>query len=118
MLTNLLALENVQVTQAKNGEIAWNFLTETSGSTVDAVISDIAMPKLNGYQLLEKLRSVPTHARTPFILISGNPDRARVQSRDADGALIHAYEPDDFFPKPFDVLDLIKRIQTLIQAPI
>lgn len=112
ILLDLLELEDVRVIEAKNGDEAWEILSRSEFGTITAVVSDVAMPKMNGFELLDHVRGSTLHQKIPFILISGNPDRARSETNRTT-----SHQPDDFFPKPFDVQSLIKKIQNLSQSP-
>jgi CheY-like chemotaxis protein len=60
------------------------------------IISDVMMPYMDGYALLQALRSDATLAHTMVILISAAVDRSQVPS-----------QADAFVPKPLD-LDVIE----------
>jgi CheY-like chemotaxis protein len=72
----------------------------------DAVISDIGMPGMSGYQLAEALRALPAYRSTPLIAVTGftmYEDRER--ARDAGF--------DDFLNKPISpaaLLDAVRRL--------
>jgi CheY-like chemotaxis protein len=60
----------------------------------DLVISDVVMPELNGFQMLEALRSNSQIASTPVILLTSLQERAAMRIGMTSGA-------DDFITKPF-----------------
>jgi two-component system CheB/CheR fusion protein len=72
----------------------------------DAVISDIGMPGMNGYQLAEALRALPGYKTTPLIAVTGFThfeDRERARRAGFD----------DFLHKPIspsDLLDAVRRL--------
>ena len=72
----------------------------------DAVISDIGMPGMNGYQLAEALRALPAYETTPLIAVTGftmYDDRERARAAGFD----------DFLTKPIspsDLLDAVRRL--------
>ena len=72
----------------------------------DAVISDIGMPGMNGYQLAEALRALPGYESTPLIAVTGFThfeDRERARRAGFD----------DFLHKPIspsDLLDAVRRL--------
>ncbi len=68
------------------------------------------MPKMNGFQLLDKIRSDPRFKKLPVVLTSGNADRARADMK--SGAAL--FEPSAFFAKPFDFVKLTLTIRGLI----
>ncbi|MGH9187318.1 MAG: response regulator transcription factor [Acidimicrobiales bacterium] len=74
----------------------------------DAVISDIMMPKRSGLELVTVLKADPATADIPILLLS-----AKAQSADvAEGITAGA---DDYVTKPFEPLDLVDRINRLIE---
>jgi len=69
----------------------------------DLVISDVMMPKLDGFGLLQALRAEPGTAHVPVLLLSARAgEEARVEGLEA-GA-------DDYLVKPFSARELIARV--------
>jgi two-component system CheB/CheR fusion protein len=72
----------------------------------DAIISDIGMPGMSGYQLAEALRALPAYRSTPLIAVTGftmYEDRERARSAGFD----------DFLHKPISpsaLIDAVKRL--------
>ncbi len=71
----------------------------------DIVLCDIAMPKLNGFDVLEQLRNHAATALTPFIFLTAYGDRAHFRRGMEMGA-------DDYLPKPFHANELYNAINT------
>lgn len=77
----------------------------------DLVLSDIAMPRLDGMQLLQILKAQHHTARVPVMLMSGEA---------GEGIRIDAYQAgaDDYLIKPFSARELLVRVQAqLLLAP-
>lgn len=73
----------------------------------DVVVLDVRLPKKNGYQVCEALKSSPITCDIPVIMISGLVEpSARVQGLRC-GA-------DDFLTKPFSPKELLLRIQNIL----
>lgn len=63
----------------------------------DLIICDIAMPRLNGLELLQRLRTdPPTGHHIPVILVSAHASRADIAAGFAAGAQGYLVKPVDF----------------------
>src|SRR5438552_16949456 len=67
LLTALLGQAGHDVVTAPNGAAALEVL---AGQAVEAVVSDVKMPRMNGFQLCRALRCDGRWARLPFIFYS------------------------------------------------
>ena len=72
----------------------------------DAIILDVMMPKMNGIQVLERLRS--EGVKTPIMMLTAKGQKDdRITGFNA-GA-------DDYLPKPFDPDELISRVRAMLR---
>jgi DNA-binding response OmpR family regulator len=103
VLADYLRSKNFIVEQAANGAEAWDLILIKD---YDLIISDIMMPKMNGYELLKLIRQ--KHDRLPILILSAKTDRDDI---------IRAYELgcDDYVTKPFSMDILICKIQAIIR---
>jgi DNA-binding NtrC family response regulator len=85
--------QQFQVETAKNGKEALERLTRPSANRIDAVLSDINMPLLNGLELLSEVRKAGLE--TPFVFLTGYGDKEKAVLALRLGAM-------DFLDKPFD----------------
>ena len=90
------------VTEAEHGAAA---LARMGTHPPDIVTTDLMMPVLDGKELIERLRSQPTTASIPIVVVSGSPGAAR--------ALQAAGLVEAFVIKPFDARDLVECIRGL-----
>ncbi|KAF8951628.1 hypothetical protein BGZ52_010564 [Haplosporangium bisporale] len=75
---------------------------------IDLILSDVAMPNMNGYELLKRLRNDPATMMMPFILLSARAgEEANVEGLDL-GA-------DDCLVKPFSARELLARVRSTIR---
>jgi two-component system cell cycle response regulator len=97
----LLEHHGYSVRTADNGADA---LKEARRQPPDLVITDLAMPVLSGFDLLQRIRELPMLADTPVIVVSGHADvEKRVAGLDL-GA-------DDFLAKPVIADELLARVR-------
>ena len=97
--------ENFQVRVAENGKSAFALLN--TNDLPDLIISDIMMPEMDGYQLLEKIKSSSAFRQVPVIMLT-----ARVEMADKLKALRNGV--DDYMLKPFEKEELLVRIENLL----
>jgi DNA-binding response OmpR family regulator len=92
-----------------DGAEAWAFLQTADPGTlnIDLILSDVMMPKMDGYVLLEKVKSQPYWQQVPFILLT-----ARAEGDSKLKALRMGV--DDYLLKPFSPLELQARVANLI----
>ena len=69
----------------------------------DVVISDVEMPKMTGFEVLQNVRQEPDIADTPFILLTSLSSRADMRKGMVQGA-------DDYITKPFEPAELIESV--------
>jgi len=74
----------------------------------DLVILDIMMPKVDGYEVLRRVKADPKTKNIPIIVLT-----ARSQNKDMDQA--KALNADSFISKPFEPKDLLKEIEKLLK---
>lgn len=92
-----------EVITAANGEEA---LEKTSLQKPDVIILDIEMPKLNGWQVCEKIRKNAEFKNLSIIILS-----AYVQPEDIKKGL--AIGADKYITKPFKIKELVDTILQL-----
>ena len=99
--------EKYHVVTAENGKVALRKIASPDG-TPDLILSDLMMPVMDGYQLLEKLKSGDATRHIPVIMLT-----ARADSTDRLKAL--RIGVDDYLTKPFDEQELLVRIANLLK---
>ncbi|BAH74447.1 response regulator [Solidesulfovibrio magneticus] len=78
------------LSEAENGSEAFGLLKKL---TIDLVVADWNMPKLNGYQLLEKIRADESLKYLPVIIVSGEGDKEHIVSIIRAGASDYVLKP-------------------------
>lgn len=101
ILKKKLALEGYHIDQCYDGETAFEYLEY---GEYDAVILDIMMPKMNGLEVVKKIRS--RGDLTPVLFLTAKDTVAdRVVGLDVGG--------DDYLVKPFSFEELMARIRVI-----
>lgn len=102
----MMILENqYSIIEAKDGEEGLNKSFE---QIPDLIISDIMMPKLDGFQLCNKIKTDSRTSHIPIIMLT-----AKATMKDKiNGLEIGA---DDYIMKPFEASELKARIKNLLQ---
>ena len=75
----------------------------------DVLVLDLGLPRLNGLDLLRKLRDDRKIGRTPVIIVTGDEREETAQAAFYEGA-------NDLITKPVDPSDLIARVQDALSA--
>ncbi|HEB59376.1 MAG TPA: response regulator [Gammaproteobacteria bacterium] len=107
-LRKILAAE-FDVLEAEDGEQAWQLLA--SHDDVQVVLSDLSMPNLDGYGLLERIRASenPAIQSLPVIIITGKEDDAETKED------VLARGASDFITKPFEAVHIRARAHSHLQ---
>jgi DNA-binding response OmpR family regulator len=102
-------MEGYRVVTATDGAEA---LERIENERPDLVVCDIMMPVVNGLEVVERLRASDDEGlrALPVILLSAKAQASEVQKGLDVGA-------DDYITKPFDPLELIERVQALLETP-
>lgn len=101
-LAQALREEGYAVDTAANGQ---DGLFSAEGTGYDAIVLDVMLPGLDGWELLKRLRKTK---KTPVLMLT-----ARDQTRDRVKGLDSG--ADDYVVKPFDLPELLARLRALIR---
>jgi type IV pilus assembly protein PilB len=102
----LLRSQGIRVSEAADGEAALTCVE--AGPPVSLVVLDLAMPGIDGIEVLRRLRSRVATSLLPVVVVTGSTDDAmEVQSMDA-GA-------DDYVRKPLDAHRFLARIRATLR---
>lgn len=100
-----LSLEGYQVLQADNGTSALEIVRSRDP---DLILLDIMMPEMDGFEVCQRLKANEHTRLIPIVFLTALSDRdSRLRGIEAGG--------DDFLSKPFDQVELLARVKSLVQ---
>jgi CheY-like chemotaxis protein len=107
LISIMLKKNNIEGHIAHNGKQALELIKSVSPH---AIIADVNMPHLDGFEVLAALKNEAQTSHIPIILLT-----ARQQEMD----IIRAFGlgADDYLTKPFSPMELLARLQRLIKKP-
>ena len=113
LVCSVLQKDGHEVADAEDGAAGLEMVFELRP---DLVISDVQMPKVNGFEMLEAVRKNPAVASTPVILLTSLQERAHMRIGMNTGA-------DDYITKPFRPAELREAVaaqlnKLLMQASV
>lgn len=101
-ISEILKAEEFEVAEAENGIQA---IKELSKFYPDLILSDIMMPGMDGYELVNYVQGNPLTSSIPIILLT-----ARAESSDMRRGM--QFGADDYITKPFKANDLVQAVRT------
>ena len=96
--------EGFEVTTAVDGEEGWE---KAQKMMPDLIISDVMMPRCDGYGLLKRIRGDERLGGTPVIFLTA-------KGMTVDRTQGYQAGVDDYIPKPFDPDELVARVRNVV----
>ncbi len=104
-ISYILVQAGYEVKEATDGEEALRLLS--SMPQMDLIISDVNMPKLNGIELIKKLRAMPAYRFTPILVLTTDAQGSQMkEGRDAGAT--------GWIVKPFSADKLLGIVEKVI----
>jgi two-component system sensor histidine kinase/response regulator len=100
-LRDILELSGYRVVTARNGAQG---LVALEQHRPDLIVSDMNMPRMDGYQFYGQVRAHPEWVSVPFIFLTAKGEKADVRRGKMLGV-------DDYITKPFEEADLLVAVQ-------
>lgn len=107
LLKAILEEQNYKVYAAPDGVEALEILNH---EPIDAIISDILMPRMDGYRLCSEVRKHPRFGKTPFIFYTATYDSP------ADEKLCYDLGADKYLLKPAPAAKIQETLTTVVQS--
>lgn len=108
LVTQVLKKEGYDVKSAQDGAKGLELIREFKP---DLVVSDVQMPEMDGFAVLEQVRQDPDLATTPIILLTSLQDRTNMRQGMTTGA-------DDYLTKPFAPQELREAVSAQLNKLI
>jgi two-component system response regulator CpxR len=105
LLTLYLEQEGFKVICAQDGE---NGVKKAMNQAFDAIILDVMLPKLNGFEVLKTIRE---HIETPVLMLTA-------RGNDVDRIVGLEIGADDYLPKPCSPRELVARLRAILRRTI
>lgn len=103
----LLAIPHLNVCVAPTARQALDLLT--AGGEICAVVTDLNLPAMDGFEFIQRVRADSRTARLPIVVISGDSD-PRTPER------IHRLGADAYFGKPYSPAQVRQKLEELLDA--
>ncbi|HTQ53120.1 MAG TPA: response regulator [Bryobacteraceae bacterium] len=103
-----LAIPGIAVTIMRTAQEALRLL-QSADCAVRAVVTDLNMPRMDGFEFIERIRAEPRHRLLPIIVVSGDTDPGTPARLAAMGA-------NAFFPKPYSPAQVRLKLEQLLDA--
>jgi serine/threonine-protein kinase PpkA len=104
-VSRVLTVSGFEVVSAPGGVPG---LEMTTSTRPDAVVCDVNMPDMDGFEVLQRVRADPDTVSLPFILLTSADERENVRKAMQMGA-------DDFISKPFKRQELIDAVNQVFE---
>lgn len=104
ILARILDLEDLTVRVAEDGESA---LRDVHDQRPDAIVLDVGLPGIDGFEVCARLRADAALATIPVVLLTGRDDDETREAADRAGCA-------SYLAKPFSPLGLIETLRGLV----
>ena len=103
-------IPNIEVEVKGNGREALEYLESHPQADLRAMLTDLQMPQMDGFELIREVRARERYAGVPIIVLTGDPDpRTREQLNDLRLAA--------HFRKPYSLLAVRQCVEQILNDP-
>jgi len=104
----LLGIPGLSVTLASSGAEALSILGRP-GPEVRAIVTDLNMPRMDGYELIRRLRDDDRYSATPIVVVSADADPTTPRRVAQMGV-------SAFFSKPFSPAEVRRKLEQILDG--
>lgn len=104
-----LLIENILLAEGYDVESCCNpaeFKQKLDGNKPELIITDMLMSGFDGRTLTKDIKNDPDRAGTKVMMMSAHPDASKICEN---------IGVDDFLSKPFEIDDLVSKVENLLQ---
>jgi len=101
-----VTLRAYEVIEGSNGIEA---LEKVASEKPGLILLDVMMPKMNGFEVIRRLKVDPTTAEIPIVLLTARGDRDTLEQGEAAGVIA-------YITKPFSPRVLAERVAEIMEA--
>ena len=103
LVRDFLTRKGYEVVEAENGEQAIDIFC--SDNTIDLIILDVMMPKMDGWQVCREIRKL---SKVPIVMLTARGD-------EQDELLGFELGVDEYISKPFSPKILVARVEAILR---
>ena len=85
-----------------------NTLDKVASFNPDLILLDVMMPKFNGFEVCEQIKSAPATAAIMVLMVTALNERGDIERAVRAGT-------DDFLSKPVNQVELLKRVENMLK---
>ena len=104
----LLAIPHIHIRVTPTARQALELLA-SAGGKISALVTDLNMPAMDGFELIERVRADSRTARLPIVVISGDSD-PRTPAR------LYRLGANAYFGKPYSPSQVRQKVEQLLDA--
>lgn len=106
LMADRLTFEGYTVIKTRDGQEAWERIQQEDP---DIILLDLMMPRMDGYEVLERVRKNPPSPKyQPVIIISAKGELADMKKG-------FSLEADHYITKPWEIRDILKGIRMALK---
>jgi CheY-like chemotaxis protein len=105
----LFGLPGLETRTARNAHEALKIIAGNESDSIRALVTDLNLPSMDGFELIQRVRSQFRHAKLPILVTSGDSDPTNSQTLTRLGV-------DAYFVKPYSPAALRRTLEGLLYA--